>query len=231
MHEKYGFFSVTFQAGDQLVSKALDAEVPADFWFKHGVWMWSCWSFFGWFMLATKRYFKPNWFVNQVIHSFLGTFITLATIYWFFKTIDFQHHLEYEIHTFLAFTVFGLGTLAWLTGAFGAASGRFKLFYKPWENHKNPATQALKAHSFISRANFIFGYLTCTTGLLGYAKHFGNENFAYARAHGLCLTTFFITVEVIFRRWRKRHDRTIKDHEKLPTMTIAEFKERAFDKG
>ena len=68
-----------------------------------------------------------------------------------------------------------LSIIVWLSGALGAIMGYFKIGHRKWNIHKEPHLRIFKIHSFISRVNVMWGYITTTGGLIVYQNHFADD--------------------------------------------------------
>lgn len=128
-------------------------------------------------MIATKRYMKKGWLISQMAHSLIGTYITIVTIIFIVKVLNFKNMTiqNVTIHTVFGFLVLALSIIVWLTGALGAIMGRFKIGFKAWNIHKEPHVRILKLHSLISRVNIMWGYVATTTGLVVYQWNFADN--------------------------------------------------------
>ena len=61
----------------------------------HGIVMQVCWFVFGFFLLASKRYFKANWLIMHILHIILGTIVFVVTTYFGVKIIQY---FSWNIH-------------------------------------------------------------------------------------------------------------------------------------
>jgi len=105
------------------------------------------------------------------MHTLVGTFLTIGTVIWILKTLQFTSQSG-QFHA-STHSIFGLILLAFVivvyaTGFIGALLGRFKIFYKPWQHHKEVHNKILKFHSIAGKLNVLWAYATTTLGLIAY---------------------------------------------------------------
>jgi hypothetical protein len=103
------------------------------------------------------------------MHSLVGTFITISTIVWVAKSINFIGGVSTQgPHGIFGVIMLVMSLVIYSTGFSGALLGRFMVFYKPWQHHKEVHTKLLKFHSILGRINLIWGYFVTTSGLIVY---------------------------------------------------------------
>jgi energy-converting hydrogenase Eha subunit G len=103
------------------------------------------------------------------MHSLVGTFITISTIVWVAKSINFIRGVSTQgPHGIFGVIMLVVSIVIYSSGFVGALLGRGMIFYKPWQHHKEVHTKMLKFHSILGRINLFWGYWVTTSGLISY---------------------------------------------------------------
>ena len=102
------------------------------------------------------------------MHSLLGTFITIATVVESIRAFKAKPGWNPGPHTILGMILLGVALVVYFSGIIGALLGKFKVFYKPWQHHKEIHTKILKFHTIAGKVNLGLAYVTTTSGLISY---------------------------------------------------------------
>ena len=91
VHRTYGSFSLKFltpvNGSSQIAAVTVGVDDRIEYLQTHGWFMWTAWGILAWLMIATKRYMKKGWLISQMLHSLIGTYITVVTLVFSFKQL------------------------------------------------------------------------------------------------------------------------------------------------
>lgn len=134
------------------------------------------------------------------MHSLVGTFITIATIVESVKAFIAVPGWNFGPHTGFGIALLAVALAVWFSGVVGALLGKFKVFYKPWQHHKEVHTKILKFHSLAGKVNLALAYVTTSSGLILYQKRFyaDDPDISLALPNMVFFTVFTILIEVIY---------------------------------
>lgn len=129
--------------------------------------MWSSWCLLGWLLLATKRYMSRVWFWSHLLHSFIGTYVTFATLLYVWKMLQ-KNKGSNNLHKYLGLLVTLLVVLTWLAAILSVISAKFSICFMRWKYHKELSVRLLNLHKSLAKINLLTAYITITTGLVAY---------------------------------------------------------------
>lgn len=195
--------------------------------------MWTAWCVCGWLMVATKRYCKRGWLIAQLLHSLTGTFITVVTINFIVKILKAKKWQLHGLHGISGIVLLAFCVIIYISGVTAALIGKFRLDENKWGFHKEIHNRIFRFHTLLARFNILLGYCVSTLGLIIYQQMFyaDDPDFSLAIASPIAFFFLIITVEVVFRIWRRKHTRELDVPKNKKEMTVEEFKKRCYDKN
>lgn len=92
----------------------------------HGIVLYLAWFIFGFLILATKRYWRTNYFGMHFLHMFLGTVLMIVTVVMSCFVICYaQGKILKGSHNILGMIVLILVCVSWGLGLAAGISGKF----------------------------------------------------------------------------------------------------------
>jgi hypothetical protein len=134
----------------------------------HGIVMQVCWSLFGFFLLASKRYFRANWLLMHILHIILGTIVFVVTTYFGLKIIQyFSWNIHPDYHQIMGTIMLGFASLTSLIGIMTTAIMHLYKGDLPWTDYDKARNFAF-IHRYLGYFILILGNATCMTGYINY---------------------------------------------------------------
>lgn len=136
----------------------------------HGIVLYLCWFVFGFFILASKRYFRANWLIMHLLHIILGTIVFVVTSFFGIKIIGyFSWNVHPDYHQIMGVIILGL---AGITSLMGIITTLVMHLYKgdaPWTDY-DKARHYASIHRYLGYIILLLGNATCMSGVINYIR-------------------------------------------------------------
>lgn len=135
-------------------------------------------------------------------------------------------------HTIMGTSMTALIAITSFSGSAIMILGKDFCKIKRWETHKTESSHNLKKfHIYLGTFMLILSVFTVSSGIYVYQKLFADKKRTWlAQVNLLGTWTAVIAIELIFRAWRRKSTRELKDVKTNKSMTVEEFQTAAFDK-
>ena len=164
----WGLFKITYNR-DGTISLSSISTGHDNFVF-HGLVMYTCWFWLGFFLLATKRYFRANWRIMHLIHIILGATTFVVTSFFGLKMIEyFAWNVHPDYHQIMGVVIL---VIAGITSIFGIVTVLIQHFYngdKPWTDFDR-ARYLANFHAYMGYGSLALGNATVMAGVINYVQ-------------------------------------------------------------
>ena len=169
------------------------------------------WFPLGFALIATKRYYKTQWFLMHHMHSFVGLLVVLATLW---TCLGVYSHVGWELSVS---THAILGLIALVMTLFVGISGLITAFMmqcydgeKSWAE-RDKVYKVARVHRYSSYLMLLLGNGVCSGGI---ATYFSKIGYGIWGTFGVCSSIFFLLMvglhEFLMRRYNRRNFKLIE---------------------
>lgn len=221
----WGLFKITYNRDGTIALSSIST--GHDNFVFHGLVMYTCWFWMGFFLLATKRYFRANWRIMHLIHIILGTTTFLVTTYFGLKIIEyFAWNVHPDYHQIMGCVLL---VTAGITSIVGISCVIIQHFYngdKPWSDYDR-ARYLAGWHAYMGYGILALGNATVMSGVINYVqKQIKQNQYTY---YAMFTMPLFILIVIGFEANHRLKDRkgilNFTMPKGKPLMSMKEFHE------